>query len=79
MATRRVYLTYNDNSIKEPLIYLMGHKFDVVTNIRGATISKDIGLVALELEGEDEAIDASLDWIAAEGVKVEPIEKNIIE
>lgn len=79
MATRRVYLTYNENSIKEPLIYLMGHKFNVVTNIRGATISKDIGLVALEIEGDDSEIDASLEWMAAEGVKVEPIEKNVIE
>lgn len=79
MASRRVYLTYNEKSITEPLIYQLGHKFDVVTNIRGATISKDIGLVALELEGDDAEIDASLDWMASEGVKVEPIEKNVIE
>ena len=79
MARRRVYLTYNEKSITEPLIYQLGHKFNVVTNIRGATISKDIGLVALELEGDDTEIDASLDWIASEGVKVEPIEKNVIE
>ena len=79
MARRRVYLTYNEKSITEPLIYQLGHKFDVVTNIRGATISKDIGLVALEVEGDDAEIDASLDWMASEGVKVEPIEKNVIE
>ncbi len=79
MASRRVYLTYNEKSITEPLIYQLGHKFDVVTNIRGATISKDIGLVALELDGDDAEIDASLDWMASEGVKVEPIEKNVIE
>lgn len=79
MATRRVYLTYSESTIKEPLIYQLGHKFKVVTNIRGASISKDVGLVALELKGDDEEIEGALAWIASEGVKVEPIEKNVIE
>ena len=79
MATRRVYLTYTESTIKEPLIYLLGQKYKVVTNIRGATISKDVGLVALELKGDDEEIEGALTWIASEGVKVEPIEKDVIE
>ena len=79
MATRRVYLTYTESTIKEPLIYLLGQKYKVVTNIRGATISKTIGLVALEVEGEEAEIDSALEWIVSKGVKVEPIEKNVIE
>lgn len=79
MASRRVYLTYSDKTLTEPLIYHMGHKFAVVTNIRGATISKDIGLVALEVEGAEDQISASLAWLESSGVKVEPIEKNVIE
>ena len=79
MASRRVYLTYSDKTLTEPLIYQMGHKFAVVTNIRGATISKDIGLVALEVEGDEGEISASLAWLESSGVKVEPIEKNVIE
>ena len=73
---RRVYLTYNDKNIKDPLIYEMGHKFRVITNIRGATIQKDLGLVTLGLEGDESEIDRALEWIAAKGVKVEPIEKS---
>ncbi|MCH7959784.1 MAG: NIL domain-containing protein [Candidatus Hydrogenedentes bacterium] len=79
MASRRVYLTFSEESIKEPLIYQLGHSFKVVTNIRGATISKTIGLVALEVEGEEGEIDSALEWIVSKGVKVEPIEKNVIE
>ncbi|MDK1022318.1 MAG: NIL domain-containing protein [Candidatus Hydrogenedentes bacterium] len=60
--------------MKEPLIYELGHKFKVVTNIRGATIKEDIGLVTLELTGDEDEIDAALDWIQSMGVKVEPIE-----
>lgn len=74
MTKRRVYLTYLGDVMKEPLIYDLGRKFDVVTNIRGATIKDDIGLVTLEVSGEEEAIEKGLSWIEAKGVKVEPIE-----
>ncbi len=79
MASRRVYLTFSEEAITEPLIYQLGHSYKVVTNIRGATISKTIGLVALEIEGEEGEIDSALEWIVSKGVKVEPIEKNVIE
>jgi ABC-type methionine transport system ATPase subunit len=79
MALQRFYLTYNQERIKEPIIYWVGHKFRVVTNIRGASVSDHIGIVALELEGAQDEIDKAVQWIAAQGVKVEPIEKNVIE
>ncbi len=74
MSSRRVYLTYLGDAMKEPIIYELGHKFKVVTNIRGATIKEDIGLVTLEITGDEDEIEAGLDWIQAMGVKVEPIE-----
>lgn len=74
MARRRVYLTYLGDVMKEPVIYEMGHKFKVVTNIRGATIKEDIGLVTLEVSGDDPELDRALKWIESKGVKVEPIE-----
>ncbi len=74
MASRRVYLTYLGDVMKEPIIYELGRKFSVVTNIRGATIKEDIGLVTLEVTGEEDEIDQALQWIGTMGVKVEPIE-----
>ena len=74
MSKRRVYLTYLGDDMKEPVVYELGQKFDIVTNIRGATIKEDIGLVTLELSGEEEEIDAALTWLESTGVKVEPIE-----
>ncbi len=79
MAIQRFYLTYTTDKIKEPVIYHAGHKFAVVTNIRSASVSDHVGLVGLELEGEQAEIDRAVAWIAAQGVKVEPIEKNVIE
>ena len=79
MAIHRFYLTYSEDKIKDPIIYTVGHKFRVVTNIRGASISDKIGIVALELDGDEEEIGKAVRWIAEQGVKVEPIEKNVIE
>jgi ABC-type methionine transport system ATPase subunit len=76
MATRRVYLTYNEESVTKPLIYLMGHKFDVITNVRIASIKGDMGLVALQVDGEEAELEAALAWITSEGVTVEPITKG---
>ena len=78
-ARQRIYLTYPSDKIKEPLIYLLGKKFDVVTNIRGANISDTMGLVALELDGTHDEIERSIVWLRELGVTVEPIEKNVIE
>ncbi|MFN2426316.1 MAG: NIL domain-containing protein [Candidatus Binatia bacterium] len=79
MAIHRFYLTYNQERIKEPIIYNAGKKFRVITNIRSASVSDHIGIVGIELDGEPSEIDAAVKWIADQGVKVEPIEKNVIE
>jgi ABC-type methionine transport system ATPase subunit len=75
----KLYLTYPPALIKEPVIYLLGKKFDVVTNIRGANVSDEMGLMALEIEGTRAEIERAVAWLRAQGVTVEPIEKNVIE
>jgi len=75
----KVYLTYPTDLIKEPLIYVVGQRFDVVTNIRGANISETMGLVALELDGAPDEVEKAVAWLREQGVQVEPIEKNVIE
>jgi hypothetical protein len=75
----KVYLTYPAHLIKKPLIYELGQRFTVRTNIRSASVSDTLGLVALEVEGRREEIDRGLAWLRAQGVTVEPIEKNVIE
>ena len=79
MAIQRFYLTYSQEKIKDPIIYTVGKKFRVVTNIRSASVSDHLGIVGLELDGDQSEIDSAVKWIAEQGVKVEPIEKNIIE
>ena len=80
-ATKRekFYLTYPKKLVREPLIYWCSRKFEVVTNIRSASVGEDIGIIALELDGTREAIDSAVAWFREQGVTVEPIEKNVIE
>lgn len=75
----KIYLTYPTELIKEPLIYLVGKRFDVITNIRGANVSETMGLVALELDGVAAEVERAVAWLREQGVQVEPIEKNVIE
>jgi ABC-type methionine transport system ATPase subunit len=75
----KVYLTYPAKLIKEPVIYQLGKKFRVVTNIRGANISDDMGLVALEIDGVETEVEGAIRWLVEIGVQVEPISKNVIE
>jgi proteasome lid subunit RPN8/RPN11 len=76
---RKVYLTFPQTTIQKPLIWEMARKFDVVTNVRSASISGDVALVGLGLDGTLEEINRSLAWLASEGVRVEPIELGIVE
>ena len=76
---KRVYLTYSSELCKEPIIYDVGHKFKVITNIRQASISKDIGIMALELDGEESEVNKAIDYFIEKGVQVEPIELGVVE
>lgn len=75
----RYYLTYPKTLIREPLLYHLVKKFDLVFNIRGASVSEEMGLVAVEFEGTKDQIERGLSWLRQSGVTVEPIEKNVIE
>ena len=77
--TTRLWLMYPPKLITIPLIWQLGKKFDVVTNVRQASVTDEIGLVCLEIEGQREEIKGSIKWLEKIGVSVEPIEINVIE
>jgi molybdopterin synthase sulfur carrier subunit len=76
---RRVTLTFPPKLIKEPVIYNIGHQFRLVTNIRSANVSENVGWVTLEIDGEEEEYLKTLDYLNEMGVTVEPVERDIIE
>jgi ABC-type methionine transport system ATPase subunit len=74
----RLWLMYPPKLIKKPLIWELGHKFKVVTNIRQASVTDEIGIVCLELDGERAAVKAAIKWLEKTGVSVEPVEISTI-
>ncbi len=76
---KKFYLNYPQDVIKEPLIYLIGKNFNVITNIRSASISNDIGIIAIELEGSPDEIEKAVKFLESKGVTVEPIVLNVVE
>ena len=79
MAIQRLRFTFPTDLIKEPVIYLLGQKFEVVTNIRRADVDESTGWVVLELDGDPDEIARSVAWAESEGVRVDPITGDVIE
>jgi len=75
----RIYLTFSAENVREPIIWKLGHEFELVTNIRTAEVRDDMGLVGLELDGEREVIEQAVRWLEGQGVHVGPIEQNVLE
>ena len=79
MGTQRVKFTFMTQLVKEPIIYRLGQEFNLVTNIRRADVREDMGWVVLELDGDDTEIQRGLDWVAAIGVRVDPVSGDVLE
>ncbi|MGA3164468.1 MAG: NIL domain-containing protein [Verrucomicrobiota bacterium] len=60
-------------------MWQLGHKFKVVTNIRQASVTDEIGIVCLEADGKRDEVKAAIKWLEKPGVSVEPVEISVIE
>ena len=79
MASLKVHITFPEDRIKDPVIYQIGHEYKVVTNIRRADVTDKSGWMDVELVGDTGEIERAVAGLKAKGVKVDPIERNIIE
>lgn len=75
----RYWLNFDARSVRRPLIWEMSKKFDVVFNIRQSSVTRDMGIIAVELEGERRVVKDAITWLESEGVEVEPVELQTIE
>ena len=79
MPKLRVKFTFPPEQIKEPVIYEVGKRFDLVTNVRRADITAEVAWAILELDGSREDLDRGVDWLRSLNVRVDPVEDSIIE
>ncbi len=65
-------VTVNVNAKNEmarlPLIWRLGRKFNVVTNVRRARVSSDFAFVALDVEGSTQEVEQATGYLRSLGV-----------
>ncbi len=79
MEKKMVHLIFPQELIKEPVIYTIAKKFDVIPNIRRAKVTETVGEVTLELSGEKENLERAIAHLESLGVRVEPVVGDIVE
>jgi ABC-type methionine transport system ATPase subunit len=78
-ARLRLWLMYPPKLIANPVIWELARKYPVVTNVRQASVTDEIGIVCLELSGRRPDLKAAIQWLEKQGIKVEPVEIGVIE
>jgi len=75
---QRVKLTFPQHLIKEPVIFVMARKYDVMPNIRRARVTENVGEMVLELEGTEENLGKGIQSLKEQGITVELAEGDVI-
>lgn len=71
MKTKKtIHFEFTQELVRQPLLYQLSRQFNVVTNIRGASVTEEGGFVALEIEGESQEIDRVLAYLKSLGIEV---------
>jgi ABC-type methionine transport system ATPase subunit len=76
---KRVKLTFPQQLIKEPVIFMMAKQYNVIPNIRRARVTETVGEMILELDGSAEDVEKGIHWLREKGIEVEMAEGDVIE
>lgn len=79
MTSLRVRLTFPPERVTEPIIYNIGHQYQVITNIRRANVTEEAGWVMLELLGPPDEIERAVDYLKNISVQVELVEGDVVQ
>ena len=78
MAESRFVLHFPKTLLDQPVISTTIERYHLSFNILRANITQDQeGLMVLGLEGEPESIEAAVEWMRGQGVRVQPLEKDV--
>lgn len=79
MAKKIMHLIFPQKLIKEPVIYTMAKKYNIIPSIRRAKVTERVGEVTLELSGGKENLEEARRYLEKQGIKVQLITGDIIE
>ncbi len=68
---KRVTLVFTRDMVHIPITYRLAKDFDVAANIVRARVAPDeVGTLVIELSGDIDQVEASLDWARSQGIEV---------
>ena len=79
MAHLRFHIRFPEDKIREPIIYQIGHEFNVVTDVRRADVRETTGWADVEFSGDTAEIERAIAGLRTKGCVVDPIELNVVE
>jgi ABC-type methionine transport system ATPase subunit len=74
----RIHLTFPRERIAEPVVCTVAKRFDVVFSIRRANVEAGSGWMDLEIDGEEAEIQRVVKFLEETGIRVDPVEGDII-
>jgi ABC-type methionine transport system ATPase subunit len=74
-----IELDYPTNLVTEPVLAHLIKKYDILINIRRASITKGFGYVQAEISGDEVEVKKALAELTKQGIDVNPIEKDVVE
>ncbi len=74
----RLHLTFPRERIPDPVMCEVAKTFDVCFSIRRANVDHEAGWMDLQLDGSEVEIQRVVEYLQSRGVRVDPIEGDII-
>lgn len=79
MVTKKIVLHFPRQMGDQPIVYRLVKDFDLQFNILKARVTPDEeGLMVLELTGEKENFDKGIKYLESSGVKIQPLNRDIV-
>ncbi|MGH7739119.1 MAG: NIL domain-containing protein [bacterium] len=74
-----IELDYPTELVTEPVLSHLIKKYEVLLNLRRASITKGFGYIQAEISGDEAEVKKALADLTGQGIDVNPIEKDVVE
>ena len=69
----KLFLTFPQRLVQEPVVHDLLRRFPVKVNIRGASVTDEIALMAIHIDGPETDVQAAIAWLRGLGVAIEDL------
>lgn len=79
MIEVRIRMTFPEDLVRQPIIAQLVSEHGVVPNIRRANVDEAEGWIVCELGGPAPAVEAAIDWLRQQHVRVDLLGGDMVE